>query len=400
MARAFRFSIACKLYAIFALLATATVALALVAVVSARRHAALTDEFEAALQGAQNVERINGLLYAVTMESRSVALSPDTGRVREHANSVMRFNEQMLKLVNGWEHAVRPEHAARFSPVAARLRKFYNFYRGLAQIGSEAGPDAARQWAEAADSSVGPDLNAALDALRALYAVQARETYGRIDDGIALTAWLMSTFGAAAIMLATFGALITHRAIARPLAEITRVTEAVAEGCSAITIPYESRRDKIGALSRSISVFKRAMQHNQELNRTVTHEAELCGARREHLSAEITAFTRSIERNIAELGAISNRMLDSAMQLSGAADHAARRTGGGHRGIGRSFGERARHCLGHRRACRVSHGDRPPGGAVKRHRGKGGRRGRTHQFRGAGAERGGQAHRRRGAADH
>jgi len=38
-----RLSIASKLYAIFALLATATVVLALVAVVTARRHAALTD---------------------------------------------------------------------------------------------------------------------------------------------------------------------------------------------------------------------------------------------------------------------------------------------------------------------------------------------------------------------
>ena len=46
MARFFSLSIAAKLYAIFALLATATVGLALVAVVSARHHATLTDEFE------------------------------------------------------------------------------------------------------------------------------------------------------------------------------------------------------------------------------------------------------------------------------------------------------------------------------------------------------------------
>ena len=72
-----RLSIAAKLYAIFALLATATVVLALVAVVTARRHAALTDEFEAALQGSQNVERINGLIYAVVMESRGVYMSAD-----------------------------------------------------------------------------------------------------------------------------------------------------------------------------------------------------------------------------------------------------------------------------------------------------------------------------------
>ena len=72
-----RLSIASKLYAIFALLATATVVLALVAAVSARRHAALTDEFESALQGSQNVERINGLIYAVVMDGRGIYMSPD-----------------------------------------------------------------------------------------------------------------------------------------------------------------------------------------------------------------------------------------------------------------------------------------------------------------------------------
>ena len=43
-----KLSIAAKLYAIFALLATATVALSVVAVSNARHHAALTDEFESA----------------------------------------------------------------------------------------------------------------------------------------------------------------------------------------------------------------------------------------------------------------------------------------------------------------------------------------------------------------
>ena len=43
-----QFTIATKLYAIFALLATVTVGPAIVAVVNARHHAALTNEFKAA----------------------------------------------------------------------------------------------------------------------------------------------------------------------------------------------------------------------------------------------------------------------------------------------------------------------------------------------------------------
>jgi hypothetical protein len=48
--------------------------------------------------------------------------------------------------------------------------------------------------------------------------------------------------------------------VVHPLAEITRVTEQVAEG-NAVAIPYGPRRDEIGALSRSISVFQHAMMH-------------------------------------------------------------------------------------------------------------------------------------------
>src|SRR5687767_5996953 len=67
-----RLKIATKLYAIFALLATVTLAIAVVAVLNARRHAVLTDEFRATYDGARQLERINSLIYAVVMESRGL----------------------------------------------------------------------------------------------------------------------------------------------------------------------------------------------------------------------------------------------------------------------------------------------------------------------------------------
>ena len=99
MLRIPRLSIATKLYAIFALLATATVALALVAVVNARQHAALTNEFEAALQGSQNVERINGLIYAVVMESRGVYMSEDAPSRKKYADGLLKFNGQIGQIL-------------------------------------------------------------------------------------------------------------------------------------------------------------------------------------------------------------------------------------------------------------------------------------------------------------
>jgi len=219
MARFPRLSIASKFYAIFALLATATLALALVAVITARRHAALTDEFEAALQGSQNVERINGLIYAVVMDSRGVYMSEDAAVRKKYADGLMRFNEQILKLVNGWEHAVDPRHAAQFKPFAARIRQFYEFRKELARLGVEVGQAAGREWGDNdANRTVRMALNKDLETLSAHYAAQSKEIYAKIDSGIDFTALLMSFLAGAAVLLAAVGALMIWRGVVHPLA--------------------------------------------------------------------------------------------------------------------------------------------------------------------------------------
>jgi len=328
MTRFPRISIAGKLYAIFVLLATATVVLALLAVFNARRHSALTDDFEAAFRGSQNVERINSLIYAVVMDSRGVYMSEDAPTRKKYADGLLNFNNQIARIVGDWERTIRPEEAALFKPFASRIRQFIEFRKELARLGTEVGQAAGRDWGDNdANRSVRTALNKDLEVLSAFYAKQARETYAEIDSGIDRTAWLMTLFGGMAILLAIAGAVVIRGAVARPLANISRVIEQVAEG-STVEVPYGSRRDEIGALSRSISVFQRAMSHNKELNGTVARDAELRAARQQQLSGEIANFTTMIERNIAELGGISDQMLDSASQLAEAAGRAAERTEG------------------------------------------------------------------------
>ncbi|MFZ0056494.1 MAG: HAMP domain-containing protein [Pseudolabrys sp.] len=69
-----------------------------------------------------------------------------------------------------------------------------------------------------------------------------------------------------------------------PISDITSVTEAVAAGDAAITIPFTDRRDEIGALARSIGIFQTAMRKNVELNRTVLNDADLRSQRQQHMA--------------------------------------------------------------------------------------------------------------------
>jgi methyl-accepting chemotaxis protein len=113
-------SIATKLYAIFALLATVTVGLAAVAVVNAERHEALTEQFGAAFRGGQNIERINGLIYALVMETRAIYLAGDATVAEEHAQAIGRFNERLGEALTGWQQSLHPDDTERFREIAGR----------------------------------------------------------------------------------------------------------------------------------------------------------------------------------------------------------------------------------------------------------------------------------------
>jgi methyl-accepting chemotaxis protein len=322
-----KLSIAAKLYAIFALLATTTIALSVVAVSSARHHAALTDEFDSANAGTWNVERVNGLIYAVVMESRGVYMSSDMATSKVYADGILKFNAQIAKVVEDWKKSVRGDDAELFGQFAKRIAQFIEFRHELARLGTEVSPAAGRDWGDNdANRSVRKALNQDLEKLTGLYAQRASRVYRAIDSGIDNTAMWLSVLAALAVMLATAGAIVISRSVAKPIADITRVTEQVAAGNSAVSIPFSDRGDEIGALARSIGVFQQAMRHNEELNRTVVEDADSRARRQEQMSNEIARFSADVEATLAELGRISDQMLAASSQLASAADDASAKT--------------------------------------------------------------------------
>ena len=322
-----KLSIAAKLYAIFALMATTTIALSVVVVTAARHHAALTDEFESANAGTWNVERVNGLIYAVVMESRGVYMSDDIKTSKIYADGILKFNKQIAKVVVDWKKSVRGDDAELFVQFSKRIAQFIDFRRELARLGTEVSPAAGREWGDNdANRSVRKALNKDLDQLTEIYSKRATRVYSEINTGIDKTAMWLSLLACFAVLLATAGAWVISRSVAKPIADITRVTEAVAGGDASISVPFSERSDEIGALARSIGVFQRAMRSNEELNRTVRGDAEMRTQRQEQMSNEISRFSAEVEATLAELGRISDQMLAASTQLAGAADAASAKT--------------------------------------------------------------------------
>src|SRR5262249_41960661 len=158
---------------------------------------------------------------------------------------------------------------------ARRLQQFQEFRRELVRRGVEVNPAAGREWGDNdANRTVRKALNADLEALGEHYSKRSQRIYTAIDDGIERAAWLMSLLAAFALLLAVLGVIMIWRAVARPLARISDVTQAVASGEAELEVPYRERGDEVGALARSIAVFQEAMRRNKELGRTVIDDAQ------------------------------------------------------------------------------------------------------------------------------
>jgi methyl-accepting chemotaxis protein len=322
-----KLSIAAKLYTIFALMAATTLALSVAAVSSARYHAALTDDFESANAGSWNVERINGLIYATVMESRGIFMSGDQAEATKYADFLLKATDQISGVIGDWQRSVRNNDALAFSNFAVRINGYQDSMYALAPIAKKSGAQAAREWANKNQPAhVHAELSKDLAALSWHYSDTASQIYTQIDEGIDHTALMLSILACIAVGLAIIGVAIIARSVTKPIADITKVTEAVAGGDSSITIPFSERGDEIGALARSISVFQNAMRTNEDLNRTVINDANLRARRQEQMSNEITKFSAEVEATLAELGRISDEMLSASTQLAAAADNASSKT--------------------------------------------------------------------------
>ena len=324
-----RFSIAAKLYAIFALLATVTVGLAAVAAVTAYRHAALTAEFGAIFKVGQHIGRINGGVYALIMETRGIYLAETAEDAQDHAAAIAKFNERVSDALKNWQQALHPDDVDRFREISGRVRIIQDSSREVVRRLKDAGLASARQMASFdGNGSVHGVLTNDLQALSRLYSQRADATYGKINDGIVVAARWMSLLAVIAVLLAAAGVYLIWRAVARPLARITGITEAIAAGRDQGEVPFRNRRDEVGALARSIAVFRDAMRRNDELNRTVVEDANTRARRQEEMSVEVGRFGAEVEATLAELGRISDEMLAASSRLSGAADNASSRTAG------------------------------------------------------------------------
>ena len=283
-----------------------------------QRH--LTDELQALERSHAMVERINGLVYAVVMDSRGVYMAVKPEEARKFADGQARSLDRLAATLAEGEAVILADDRANFDAVRARAEEFRRFRTELGRVGVEKSGAAAREMGDNdANRSNRQALNAEID--KFAQALNGRAA-ARIEDLRDLDELALAVLAALLGMtLAAVGAgiLLAGRSIARPLTTLAGSMEVIAGGRTDVEVPYTARADEIGTVARSLEVFRAVMGSSLAMQETLSADGAAKLRRQDALDLAIAEFGTLARSVVAKVTAASQELQATAREMENAA---------------------------------------------------------------------------------
>jgi hypothetical protein len=159
-------SLAEKGYGTVGMLVICTAFLLVMSVQSVRLQTSYRHLQAASASAAINIGRVNGLIYAIVMESRGIYMSSDRTTIRAYGNELLKRNRELAEVMGSWQAPPGVDDAAQFAAFKKRIVQFMDFREELVRRAVEIGPAAGRAWGDNdANRALRTQLNVDLEAL-------------------------------------------------------------------------------------------------------------------------------------------------------------------------------------------------------------------------------------------
>jgi methyl-accepting chemotaxis protein len=137
-----------KIYSVVALLALVAGGIAAIGLSAMHSFQSKAEEMKLSAERAIIGEKVNGLINAVVMESRGVYMSHDVKEAKRFADPMVKGLDKFAALMSRWQAIVRPDQRETFDRAFENGRKFVEFRKELARLGTEVAPEKGREWGD------------------------------------------------------------------------------------------------------------------------------------------------------------------------------------------------------------------------------------------------------------
>src|SRR5579859_4145032 len=218
-------SLAEKSYGIVGLLVIVTGFMLATSVQSVRLQISYRHLQAAAASAAINIGRVDGLIYAIVMESRGIYMSSDRTTIKRYGDELLKRNRELAAVMASWQAPAGAADAEQFAAFRKRIEQFMDFREELVRRAVEIGPAAGRAWGDNdANRALRTQLNVDLEALGKIYDGRAREA-AELGDTSQYAAWYLFGLGLGTLFFAALNVLIMKRSVIGPLSEIIQATD-------------------------------------------------------------------------------------------------------------------------------------------------------------------------------
>ncbi len=131
----------------------------------------------------------------------------------------------------------------------------------------------------------------------------------QLDATLAQALWAMAIAAGIAALLVLGITMLIVRRVTRPLRAVTKTLTVLAEGSTDVEIEHANRNDEIGAIARTVGVFKNNRIERQQLEAERINAEKLAMDRRK---AEMNSFVDNFR---ARIGGIIEQVLNSSGQF-------------------------------------------------------------------------------------
>ncbi len=254
-----------KISGIAALLILVMTLLVVMSIQSVRLQAQYRHALATSAIAAINVGRVNGLIYAIVMESRGIYISTDPAAVKRYADELIRRNRELAGVVADWEKIADFSDEGQFPAFRRRILQFIDFRNELVHRATKIGPSAGREWGDSdANRALRTQLNIDLEAFAKICDARAA-VVEELADQARMASWYLALLGLIGLLLTALNIFVVRRSVTSPLSDIAKATDSITAGKTNIIIPHVALSDEIGHLARAVRNFRDAACRNQEL---------------------------------------------------------------------------------------------------------------------------------------
>ncbi|PPD16563.1 MAG: hypothetical protein CTY25_01065 [Methylobacterium sp.] len=286
---------------------------------------ALDQKIESAMKKLNLVERANGLVYAVVMESRGLYMTDDPAQADRFAKGLMRHLGTLGEVSQEWSKMLDERDRALFEGFSQQAQGFTRLRTQLVEEAKQKGSAGARAVGDnEANRAVRTAFNTALEKLAETYREQIRDIEAQNEQKHFIAA-LISRSVLGAIILFALGALLWFsRQVAKPFNRLSSDIHRIAAG--EITEPVHAlgRKDEVGTFASAVDGFRMALVGREAAQQAELERSRAETQRQQGMMTAVSDFEQAASSRVATVADTSGVLHGAAATMSTAAEETAR----------------------------------------------------------------------------